>query len=125
MKTHSNSLMATFLSNAQVKPKICVVKLNGHSVRLQTDTASDITLISQRLWKTIGQSPVTSKRLLARSASKDSVHITGELPATIEIEDKTASGKIYLADSRQPFGTLFDRVTGPSRHATQFCLFDL
>ncbi len=28
------------------------------------------------------------------------VHITGELPATFEIEDKTASGKIYIADSR-------------------------
>ena len=35
-----------------------------------------------------------------QSASEDFVHITGELPAIIQTEDKTASGKVYVADSR-------------------------
>ena len=82
------------------------VKLNSHSVRLQIDTASDITLISQRLWKTLGRRPLTFTRHVARIASGDCVHITGELPAIIKIEDKTASGKVNVVDSsHNPFGT--------------------
>ena len=75
-------------------------KLNGHSLRLQIDTASDITLISQRLRKTIGQPPLTPTRHVAQRVSGDCVHITRELPATTKIENKTASRKIYIADSR-------------------------
>ena len=70
------------------------VKLNSHPVRLRIDTASDITLISQKLWKTIGQPPLTSKRHVAWSTSRDYVHSTDELSAIIKIEDKTASGKV-------------------------------
>ena len=73
------------------------IKLNDHSFWLQIDTTSDITFISQRLWKTLGQPPRTPKRHVTWSASGDCVHITG---ATMEIDDKTASGKIYIADSR-------------------------
>ena len=40
-----------------------------------------------------------------KSASGDCMYITGELQAIIKIEDKIASGKVYVADSRQPFGT--------------------
>ena len=76
------------------------VKLNSHPVHLQIDTATDITLISQRLWKTIGLPPLTSTRHVAWSTSGDCVHIPGELPVIIKIEDKTASGKIYVADLR-------------------------
>ena len=57
------------------------------------------TRLPQRLWKTIGTSPLTPRRHVARSASRDCVHITGELPATMEI-DKTVSRKIYIEDSR-------------------------
>ena len=75
------------------------VQLNGHPVQLQVDTASDITLISQSLWETIGQPSLTSTSHVAQSASGDCVHITGELPATIKMKDKTASGTIYIANS--------------------------
>ena len=37
---------------------------------------------------------------VVRTASGDCVHIIVEMPATIEIEDKTAPRKIYIADSR-------------------------
>ena len=77
-----------------------------HPVRLEIDTASDITLISESLWKTIDQPPLTSTRHVAQSASGDHVHITGELSAIIKIEDKTASGKVYVADSRYNLSVL-------------------
>ena len=43
---------------------------------------------------------VTFTRHIAAGALGDCVHITGKLPAIIKIEDKTASGKLYFADSR-------------------------
>ena len=73
---------------------------NGYSVWLQIDTTSNITLISQRLWKTIDQLLLRPIRHVARSASVDCVYITAEFPATIKIVCKTASGNIYIADSR-------------------------
>ena len=48
-KTHINSLVATFLLNSKSNWKYVSVKLKSHSVRLQIDTASDITFIPQRL----------------------------------------------------------------------------
>ena len=75
------------------------VQLNGHPVQPQVDTASDITLISQSLWETTGQLSLTSTGYVAQSASGDCVHITGEVPATIKLKNKTASGTIYIANS--------------------------
>ena len=100
LKRKTQSLVATFLLNSKSNRKYVSVKLNSHPVRLQIDTASDITLISQRQWKTISQPPLTSSRHVARSASGECVHIVRELPAVIKIEDKTASGKVYVADLR-------------------------
>ena len=75
------------------------VELNNHPVRLQIDTASDITLISLKLWKSIGKPQLTSTKHVARRVSGDCVLITGELPATIRME-KTASGIIYISNSQ-------------------------
>ena len=86
-------------SKSKIKPKVCGNTVNDHPVQLQVDTASDITLISQSLWETIGQPSLTSTSLVAQNASGDFVHITGELPATIKLKNKTASGTIYIANS--------------------------
>ena len=75
------------------------MELNDYPVRLQIDTASDITLIFEKLRKSIGKPQLTSTKHVARGASGDCVHITGELPATFRIEEKTASGIIYITNS--------------------------
>ena len=75
--------------------KYVSVELSNHP-----DTASDITLISQKLWKSIGKPQLTSTKHVGRGASGDCVHITGELPATIRIEEKAASGIIYISNSQ-------------------------
>ena len=76
------------------------VELNNHPVRLQIDIASNITLISQKLWNSIGKPQFTFAKHVARSDSGDSVHITGKVTATIRIEEKTASGIICISNSQ-------------------------
>ena len=43
--------------------------------------------------------PTSTNTYKTFSASGDCIHITGELPATVEIEDKAASVKIYIQDT--------------------------
>ena len=106
--------MTIFLFNTKSNRKYVWVKLNGHSVRLQIDTASDIILISQRLWKTIDQPSQTPRRHVARSSSGDYVH-TGKLPATIEIEDITAPRVTGLLDiPLNPVCNIVSRSTAQS-----------
>ena len=64
-KTHMNSLVPNFLSNNKSNQKYVSVKLNSHSVWLPIDIVLDITLTAQRLWKTIGQIPLTTTRRVA------------------------------------------------------------
>ena len=70
------NLVATFFPNTKSNQKYVLVKVNSHYVRLQIDTVSDITFISQRLWKTIGQPPVTPSRHVAWSPFDDCIPIT-------------------------------------------------
>ena len=63
--------MATFLLNTKSNWKCVSVNLNSHSVQLQIDTTMDITLITQKLWKTIGQSLLTPARCVVWNASGD------------------------------------------------------
>ena len=50
--------------------------------------------------ESIGKPQLTSTKHVARSTSGDCVHITSELPATIRIEEKIASGIIYISNSQ-------------------------
>ncbi|VDM04424.1 unnamed protein product [Schistocephalus solidus] len=48
---NSLSLLATFQLNSADRRKFVDILLNGYAVCLQLDTASDITIISERLWQ--------------------------------------------------------------------------
>nr|VZI36116.1 unnamed protein product [Spirometra erinaceieuropaei] len=72
----SLSLVAAFQLNASGRRKFIEVLLNGHAVRLQLDTVSDITIISERLWQSLG-SP--SMQQTSQSATSGQVQIPAVL----------------------------------------------
>ena len=107
-KTRTNSLVATFLPNSKTKPEICVSKTKQPSCLF-----ANRHCLRHNPPLTIGQPPLISTRHVSQIASGDCVHIIGELPAIIKIEDKTASGKEYVADSRHnPLGLDFIESPG-------------
>nr|VZI29775.1 unnamed protein product [Spirometra erinaceieuropaei] len=65
---NSLSLLAAFQLNASGRRKFVDVLLNGHAVRLQLDTASDITIISERLWQSLGSPTMQQTSQSASSA---------------------------------------------------------
>ena len=45
--------------------------INGQKIRMQLDTASDITLISRKTWEKLGSPAVRPLNYIARNASGD------------------------------------------------------
>ncbi|VDQ16017.1 unnamed protein product, partial [Trichobilharzia regenti] len=56
----SLSLLATCQVTTPGVRKYIDLQINGHDTRLQLDTASDSTIISEKLWNNIGRPPITN-----------------------------------------------------------------
>nr|VZH99577.1 unnamed protein product [Spirometra erinaceieuropaei] len=74
---NSLSLLAAFQLNASGRRTFVDVLLNGHAVRLQLDTASDITIISERLWQSLGSPTMQQTSQSATSACGGLVQLIG------------------------------------------------
>ncbi|XP_040164681.1 uncharacterized protein K02A2.6-like [Anopheles arabiensis] len=71
--------------------------VNGSQIRLQLDTASDITVISRRLWKRIGSPQLFPSSVIAKSASGDKLEMDGEFRATVGINGQEKQAVIFVA----------------------------
>ncbi|CAH8442528.1 unnamed protein product [Schistosoma rodhaini] len=72
--------------------------VNGVHVRLQLDTASDITLISKRTWNLIGCPQVLPTEHTARNASGDILKLVGIIKCSVEFRDNYFTGNCYLTN---------------------------
>ncbi|MBM6549408.1 reverse transcriptase domain-containing protein, partial [Streptococcus dysgalactiae] len=75
------------------------VHINGYPVRLQLDTAADITIISEELWKSIGSPSVQPTNRVATSASGGDLRLTGLLHCCVSFNGNTIQGSRYLSRS--------------------------
>ncbi|BHF84066.1 hypothetical protein SprV_0902721600 [Sparganum proliferum] len=80
---NSPSLLAAFQLNASGRRKFVDVLLNGHAVRLQLDTVSDITIISERLWQSLGSHTMQQTSQSATSACGGLVQLMGQLQCCV------------------------------------------
>uniref|UniRef100_A0AAG5DR23 Reverse transcriptase domain-containing protein n=1 Tax=Anopheles atroparvus TaxID=41427 RepID=A0AAG5DR23_ANOAO len=73
--------------------------INGIQIRLQLDTASDLTVISRQLWKRIRRPRLTPPSVTARSASGNKLEIAGEFRATVEINEQKKQAVIFVTEA--------------------------
>ncbi|KER20335.1 hypothetical protein T265_11085 [Opisthorchis viverrini] len=66
-----------FQINTPGNRKYLTVTVNGHPVRLQLDTWSDITIISEKLWRTLGQPLIRQAARTATSACGGELKLSG------------------------------------------------
>lgn len=92
-------MKATFNTNAPERRKFITILVNGYPVRLQLDTASDITIISEKLWRTLGQPPVHQAKQTAISACGGHLQLTGQLNCCISFRGTTFHGTCYVTSS--------------------------
>nr|VZI19817.1 unnamed protein product [Spirometra erinaceieuropaei] len=80
---HSLSLLAAFQLNASSRRKFVDVSLNGHAVRLSLDPASDITILSERLWQSLGSPTMQPTSQSTKSACGGLVQLIGQLQCCV------------------------------------------
>nr|VZH94510.1 unnamed protein product [Spirometra erinaceieuropaei] len=96
---NSLSLLAAFQLNASGRRKFVDVLLNGHAVRLQLDTASDITIISERLWQSLGSPTIQPTSQSATSACGGLVQLIGQLQCCVSFRGTSITAICYITKS--------------------------
>ena len=96
--SESRSVVAAFRSEAPSKRKYVTVHVNGKPIRLQFDSASDITLISSRIWKQIGSPQLIKSDKSARNASGGELKLIGELECDITFDGVHKKGTCYVTE---------------------------
>ncbi|BHF71557.1 hypothetical protein SprV_0401461600 [Sparganum proliferum] len=80
---NSLSLLAAFQLNASRRRKFTDVLLNDHAARLQLDTASDITIISERLQQSLSSPTMQQTSQSATSACGGLVQLIGQMQCCV------------------------------------------
>ncbi|BHF79495.1 hypothetical protein SprV_0702261500 [Sparganum proliferum] len=96
---NSLSHLAAFQLNASGRRNIVDVLLNGHAVRLQLDTASDITIISERLWQPLGSPTMQQTSQSATSACGGLVQLIGQLQCCVSFRGTSITAICYITKS--------------------------
>ncbi|XP_065079445.1 uncharacterized protein K02A2.6-like [Ochlerotatus camptorhynchus] len=87
--------------NIGSKRKFIPVELNGVTVKLQHDSASDITIISEETWISIGQPSTQPTEESAVTASGGSLNLLAEFQTKITIKNVTKTGRIFISSSAE------------------------
>nr|CAH8861075.1 unnamed protein product [Trichobilharzia regenti] len=92
----SFSLLATSEVTTPGMRKYLDFQINGHDARLQLDTASDITVISEKLWNDIGRPHITNTSQTAVSACGGRLKLIGELKCSVSFRNAEFTGICYV-----------------------------
>ncbi|XP_065085346.1 uncharacterized protein K02A2.6-like [Ochlerotatus camptorhynchus] len=84
------------VNNVSGRRKFVPVFLNGVSVRLQFDSASDITVVPTETWKQLGKPPTRPPSVNGKTASGDPLKLLSEFDCSITVNDVTQVGSIYV-----------------------------
>ena len=96
----SRSLVVAFESGRHLfRRKLLTILINGQPVRMQLDTASDITILSNEVWRTLGQPPVKPSSQTAISACGGHLPLHGQLVCCVSFRGVTFNGTCYISDS--------------------------
>ncbi|CAH8506937.1 unnamed protein product [Schistosoma turkestanicum] len=95
----SRSLAAVFHTDASTRRKFLTLSINGQLVRMQLDTASDITILSEETWRTLGQPRIKPSSQIVVSACGGHLRLRGKLDCCVSFRDTTFNGTCYINKS--------------------------
>ncbi|CAH8603980.1 unnamed protein product [Schistosoma rodhaini] len=98
LQSQVKSTFATFKVGFQSKRKYVNLLVNEKPIRLQLDTASDITLISKNTWRKLGCPRIRPTEHVARNASGDIVKLTGEVTCNVQFKEHKFTDVCYLTN---------------------------
>ena len=95
--TSSFSLMSTFKLDAS-RRKFITVSINGQYVKMQLDTASDVTIISRRTWDLLGRPMLQRSSETATSACGGALNLSYKLTCCVSFQGKSICGTCYVVN---------------------------
>ena len=94
-----HSLIGSCKTNTTTRRMYVTVSINDKPARMQLDTASDITIISKKLWSSLGRPPLQPSNQTATSACGGSVELIGRLHCSVAFRGTTVEGICYVTDT--------------------------
>lgn len=96
-KIDSSSVHQITGKEKNMQRKFVTPTVNGFKLRLQLDSASDITVISSANWHKLGKPSLKRTEISPSSASGDPVHLWGSFSCCMSLNDKKAAGTCYVS----------------------------
>lgn len=87
--------------NSITERKYLQVIINGVQVKLQIDTASDITIVSEETWIKLGKPQCFPTQNLVKNASGQQLPLISEFTCNIVFNNQSYSGKCYVTTVKQ------------------------
>ncbi|CAH8299744.1 unnamed protein product, partial [Schistosoma turkestanicum] len=97
-KSSIRSIYSTFTCNLADKRRYVDLLVNDVQIRLQLDTASDITLISKKTLELMGCPPLLPTEHTARNASGDILKLVGMINCAVKFGVHSFTGTCYLTN---------------------------
>lgn len=86
------------------KRKFITPSVNGSKIRLQVDSASDITIISYENFCKLGKPSLVPAEIRPGSASGDKVHLMGKFNCHMQLNDRKKFGTVFVSSRLNLFG---------------------
>ncbi|XP_011859279.1 PREDICTED: uncharacterized protein K02A2.6-like, partial [Vollenhovia emeryi] len=96
--TESAHQVKQVTNGAKSKRKFVTPKVNGTGVRLQVDSASDITVIPTNAWIRMGRPALTPCKSSPKSASGDSIPLKGSFKCRMTLNNVEGTGTCHVSD---------------------------
>lgn len=84
--------------NIAARRKFVTVGINGHPVKLQLDSAADITIISSDVYKLLGSPAGSLASVNVVNASGDNMNLIAEFNCNISLNDNIKEGRCFVSN---------------------------
>ncbi|XP_055623717.1 uncharacterized protein K02A2.6-like [Toxorhynchites rutilus septentrionalis] len=96
----SAKVVVVDVCSVQQRRRYVSVGFSGTKIRLQLDTASDITVISRKIWRSIGSPALSSATVNAKTASGSILSLDGEFECDVTIGSSTRRELIRVTEKQ-------------------------
>ncbi|XP_055527451.1 uncharacterized protein K02A2.6-like [Wyeomyia smithii] len=93
-QNQSNSIHS--VNQVRNERKYVTTRINGHTVNLQLDSGSDITIICEHAWKRCGSPVFSQTKNKAHTASGEQLSLLGEFTCSMQISGEQRNGTCYV-----------------------------
>lgn len=99
LRTVDTKVVCLDVDTVRSRRRFATVRLNDHLIKLQFDTASDISIISYQSWHKIGKPTIRPASVCVMTATEGTLKLIGEFICNVTINGKCKQEVIRVTDA--------------------------